>query len=202
MTSFLYLRMSFFIFGGGNVKLKTKRLLIRDYDIKNLEEYHNLKTKENLCYFAGIKPHLDMDTSLHKLKSAIYNKDYYAVILKENGKLIGDINLYKDPIRKNDTAYQIGFILDDNYWHNGYMHEALEEFIKYVFTYTKIDILTCTVMPFNIKSINTIERLNFKYDGVIRHYKKLYTNEMVDCMIYTITKSEFERNDLNERTNS
>lgn len=51
-----------------------------------------------------------------------YRKDgfgYYAVLLKESNALIGQTGLMKSTINGNE-AVELGYILDDTYWHNGY----------------------------------------------------------------------------------
>lgn len=200
MTSFF--GMSFFILGGDFMHLETKRLIIRDFNINDLDAYYKLKSNHELAYFAGYKPYPDLKTAKYRLQNILMLHDYYAICLKSTGELIGDLNFYNDPIRKAPDAFQLGFTLNIPFWHKGFMSEALRGFIPYLFKHHTIDILTCATMTENLASRHVIEALNFNFDGIIRHYKRLYTGDMVDCMIYTLTKTEFERNDINEKFKS
>lgn len=182
--------------------LETRRLIIRDFSAYDLEAYHKLKSNNTLAYYAGYKPHLDIKTSKYRLQNILLLHDYYAIVLKSTGELIGDLNFYKDPIRRANDAYQLGFTLDIPFWNKGFMTEALRGFIPYLFKHCNLDILSCVTMLDNEASKHVINALGFKYDGVIRHYKRLYNGDMVDCMLFTLTKSEYERNDYNEKFKS
>lgn len=175
--------------------LETKRLIIRDFNINDLDAYFKLKANPSLAYYAGYKPYPDLKTAKYRLQNILMLHNYYAIALKSTGELIGDINFYKDPIRSSTDSFQLGFTLDVPFWHKGFMTEALRAFIPYLFKHYSIDILTCVTMIENQASKHVIEALNFHYDGIIRHYKRLYTGDMADCMIYTLTKNEFERNE-------
>lgn len=62
-----------------------------------------------------------------------YRKDgfgYFAVILKENGTLIGQAGLMRSTINGNE-AVELGYILDNEYWHNGYGTEAARACLEY-----------------------------------------------------------------------
>lgn len=179
--------------------LETKRLIIRDFNINDLDAYYRLKANHELAYYAGYKPYPDLKSAKYRLQNILMLHDYYAITLKSTGELIGDLNFYTDPIRRSTDSFQLGFTLDIPFWHKGYMSEALRAFIPYLFNHYNIDILTCVTMIENVSSKHVIEALNFHYDGIIRHYKRLYNGDMVDCMIYTLTNDEFERNDKNEK---
>lgn len=182
--------------------LETKRLIIRDFNINDLDAYYRLKANHELAYYAGYKPYPDLKSAKYRLQNILMLHDYYAITLKNTGELIGDLNFYTDPIRRSTDSFQLGFTLDIPFWHKGFMSEALRTFIPYLFNHYNIDILTCVTMIENVSSKHVIEALNFHYDGIIRHYKHLYNGDMVDCMIYTLTNDEFERNDKNEKFKS
>lgn len=177
------------------MRIETKRLIIRDFNELDIDSYHLIKSKSKQAYFAGFKPHKDIKTTKYQLQSILLLKDYFAITLKD-GTLIGDLNLYQDPIRKNVNAWQLGFLLDETYWGNGYMPEAIKGFLAYLFKKYSISILCCVTMVDNFNAQKTIERVGFRFDGIIRQYKKLYNGDIIDCKIYTMTKEEYERNEL------
>ncbi len=174
------------------MRLETKRLVIRSFNEFDLDDFYELNKDEQLTYYAGFKPHPDKETSNYQLKSIMLLNDYFAITLKDD-TLIGDLNYYKDPLRRGCKAYQIGFLLRKEYQHQGYMQEALKNFIEYLYFQLDIEILSCVTMVNNKSAQNTIEALGFQYDGVIRQYKRLYNGELIDCKLYTLTKDELER---------
>lgn len=177
------------------MNLVTKRLIIRNFNNLDLEDFHRLTSNIHQAYLAGFKPHSDKKTSLYQLQSIMLINDYFAITLKD-GTLIGDVNYYRDPIRKSPKAWQIGFILDPKYKHQGYMQEALKAFIEYLAITHEIEILTCVTMINNFSAQKTIEAVGFQDDGIIRKYKKLYNGDIVDCKNYSMTNDEIERNVL------
>ncbi len=191
MTSFL--GCLFFILGGGSLRIETPRLIIRNFCLNDLDRFDKMKSNPKLAYMAGIKPHNSKKVSQMRLENILYYDDYFAIV--KDDILIGDLNFYKDPVRVASDAFQLGFMLDEEFHHKGYMKEALTYFIPYIFKKHQIDILTCVTIINNYAAQKTIEALGFKYDGIIRHYKRLYNDDMVDCKIYTMTKDEYERND-------
>lgn len=177
------------------MKIQTKRLFIRTYQESDLESYHALKSDEGITYMAGFRPHLDKRMSLNMLHSAIIANDYLAITLQD-GTYIGDINIYPDPIRRSNgiNAWQIGFMLDKKYWHNGYMQEALKAFLMYVFLKLPVEIVSAVTFLNNVACMNTLTKLGFTHDGVLKKYKKMYTNEILDCNLFSMTLKDFERN--------
>ena len=177
------------------MKIKTKRLFIRQYQESDLDSYHKIKSDKDITYMAGFKPHLDKRMSLDMLHGAIISNDYFAITLHD-GTYIGDINLYHDPLRRYSgvNSWQIGFMLDKQYWHQGYMQEALKGFLMYVFLKFPVDIISALTFVNNDKCSNTLKTVGFNYDGIIRKYKKMYTGEILDCKLFTMTLKDFERN--------
>ena len=74
-----------------------------------------------------------------------YRKDgygYFALVLKDGSKLIGQAGLMRSVIN-GDGAVELGYILDNAYWHNGYATEAARRCLRYAFeavSYTHLDV--------------------------------------------------------------
>lgn len=100
--------------------LETKRLIIRDFNINDLDAYYRLKANHELAYYAGYKPYPDLKSAKYRLQNILMLHDYYAITLKSTGELIGDLNFYTDPIRRSTDSFQLGFTLDIPFWHKGY----------------------------------------------------------------------------------
>lgn len=109
-----------------------------------------------------------------------YRKDgfgYFAVILKENGTLIGQAGLMKSTINGNE-AVELGYILDNAYWHNGYGTEAARACLEYAFGELAQKTVCCSIRPENGASIRVAERLGMTLCGshtVIYNEKKCHT---------------------------
>ena len=96
-----------------------------------------------------------------------YCKDgfgYFAVILKESGKLIGQAGLMKSTINGNE-AVELGYILDNAYRHHGYGTEAARACLKYAFGELALKTVCCSIRPENKASIWVAERLGMTLCG-------------------------------------
>jgi RimJ/RimL family protein N-acetyltransferase len=96
-----------------------------------------------------------------------YKKDgygYFVVILKETGKLIGQVGLMKSEINGKEVI-ELGYIFDDLYWKQGYCMEATKACIEFAFDKLELEHLYCSVRPNNISSIRIAEKLGMKEVG-------------------------------------
>lgn len=174
------------------MKIKTNRLIIRDFDQFDVDNLFIMNSDKESAHMAGFKPHPNRKVSLYQLQSILVAKDYLAITLHD-GTMIGDLNYYKDPIRRVPNAWQVGFLLRPEFRHQGYMIEALKAFLEYMILEFDVEIISCATMLNNFSSQKTIESVGFNYDGIIRKYKSLYNGEIIDCKIYSLTKAELER---------
>lgn len=173
--------------------LKTKNLIIDFYTSNDANDLYKMISNKNLTYPAGFKPVPDMRTCELSLQYRIASKQYVKICLLD-GSFIGEINFYKDSSKKNPNAYELGFILLQEYQGFGYMQEALKAFIPWYNTIVNIDILSLHVFTNNLRSENTINSLNFHNDGICRRYKQMYDGKTLDVIEYSMTHEELERN--------
>lgn len=173
--------------------IETERLIIEPYESSDLFDLYIMLSDVDLTYPAGFKPVPTLEVCRYSLQYRIASKQYMKIVSK-NGELIGEINFYKDESKRNPKAYEIGFILRKEYQHKGLMQEALKSFISWFNNIVDIDILTTHLFVGNDKSEYTLKSLNFHYDGIVRHYKKMYDDKIFDCKEYSLTKDEIERN--------
>jgi RimJ/RimL family protein N-acetyltransferase len=174
--------------------METKRLYIRFFhenDWKDLLEY--LSCKEIYVYEPG--DIIDEDKAKELSKKRAANKNFYAVILKENSKLIGHIsfNLIEP---KYLNTWEIGFIFNPKYQNHGFCTEALKEIIKKAFIENKIHRIVGNCNPENIASWKVMEKAGMEREGHLHKniYFKKDNNERplwVDTYEYSIL-NEYE----------
>ena len=104
--------------------------MLQPWNIENIDDFHEL-LQNPVCIIGGWKPSLDKQESLHTLKSYIEDDDRWAIVLKEHKKAIGFIRLFPDNNRGQYDAKMINYLLNENYWNNGYMTEAVKCVVKY-----------------------------------------------------------------------
>jgi ribosomal-protein-alanine N-acetyltransferase len=70
---------------------------------------------------------------------------------------------------KDNSKVEMGYDLLKDYWGNGYMQEALKEIIKFSREKMLIKEINAHIFEHNKKSIDLIEKLNFKITGSINY---------------------------------
>ena len=86
---------------------------------------------------AGWSHHQDVDESKRILELFMKEKKTFAVVYKDNQKVIGSIGL--EEVRELDESYdllrdrEIGYVLNKDYWRQRLMSEAVQEVMRYCF---------------------------------------------------------------------
>lgn len=110
------------------VRLETKRLYLRPFvpdDVEDLFEYTN---QIKVARDAGFSRCETLPQAM--LFGAMLQRAGILMLeIKETQKVIGNIGLYHIP--RKDKTYELGYALNEDYWHKGYMSEALQAVITY-----------------------------------------------------------------------
>jgi putative acetyltransferase len=113
--------------------LETERLILRSFEEADLEEFHEYAKSPNVGPNAGWPPHSSREDSILMLSLFIGSKDIWAIVYKDNHKVIGSIGLQKDPFRSADDVKMIGYVLSEEFWGRGIAAEASGAVISYAF---------------------------------------------------------------------
>ena len=117
-----------------------------------------------------------------------YHKDgygYFAVVLKESGKLIGQAGLMKQEMN-GETVVELGYIFDNSVWGQGYAIEAARACVDLAFNRFGLDKIYITTRPENIASVKTANKLGMRKIG---EYMKTYKEIDMLHDIYILEKS-------------
>ena len=84
--------------------------------MKDLNDFHEFATLNNVGPSAGWLPHLDIKESRSVLKEHIKRRDIWFIELKEIKKVIGTINLnVRDFFDAIDGVCELGYAINSNY---------------------------------------------------------------------------------------
>lgn len=172
--------------------LETKRLILRSFKEEDLEDFYEYAKNPNIGPSAGWKPHADIEESKNILNMFLEADEVWAVVLKENNKLIGSVGLHKDPLRSAPDVKMLGYVLSEEYWGKGIIVEASVAAINHAFSEMGVNMVSVHHYPFNQKSRRVIEKLGFQYEGTLRHATKIYDESIYDLVCYSLTKDEWE----------
>lgn len=95
----------------------------------------------------------------------------WAVILKENNKMIGQCGLTIQHIPDSDVI-ETGYLFQKEYWHKGYATEAAKACNKYAFEKLGADEVFSIIRDTNIASQNVAIRNGMTCKGTfVKHYR-------------------------------
>ena len=86
---------------------------------------------------------------------------------------ISDINALRDILQdyKDKKVYEIGYLFNKSYWHNGYALESSAACKEYAFKHLKIDEVYSIIRTNNYPSQKVAERNGMTVkDEIIKHY--------------------------------
>ena len=171
--------------------LETERLILRSWEKSDLDDFYEYAKNPNIGPNAGWKTHESKEESEKILKLFIQQDETWAIVYKDNNKVIGSVGLHYDSKRNGVNTKMLGYVLSEKYWGKGIMHEAVRKIIAYSFEELEIDILSVYHYSFNVRSRRVIEKCGFTYEGTMRLVEKIYDGRIVDESCYSILKEEY-----------
>lgn len=173
--------------------IETERLCLRRFRLEDLEDFYEYAKDPLVGPPAGWKPHGSKEESLEILKSFVSSEDIFAIILKDNGKVIGSLGCHEDRKRDYKGGVMIGYVLSSLYWGKGLMSEAVEGLLDYIFLTLGMDLVSAYHYPFNEKSGKVLKKAGLVYEGTLRNCSVLPSGEVVDDVCYSMTREEYFR---------
>ena len=177
--------------------LETKRLILRPIALTDKEAVFEYAKNPDVGPNAGWKPHEDISESEKFIEYCIKKREFgqpgnYAIVLKEEDKMIGTIEVHSLKGHKGE----IGFVLSKDYWNKGIMTEAAKMLIIYAFEILGLKRLSYNYFLFNQRSKRVCEKLEFKFEGVLRKKFQLYDGTYIDEAVSSIIDDDYNHNKL------
>ena len=158
-----------------NVVLETDRLILREWQEADLDDFFEYASVDGVGQMAGWQPHKNIEESKFILDMFIRESKTFAVVLKENNKAIGSVGIEKLSTEidgyENMSGRELGYVLNKDYWGQGIMPEAVKAVINYCFETVGCDYLQCSCSPQNTQSARVIEKCGFHF--VLEKVRKL-----------------------------
>ena len=154
--------------------LETPRLYLRELCQEDfgalceiLQDEETMYAYEGAFNDAEVQEWLDRQIDRYKK----WNFGLWAVILKENKKLIGQCGLTMQPWKESEVL-EIGYLFNRAYWHNGYATEAAKACKKYAFETLRANQVCSIIRDINISSQNVALRNGMtRADTWTKHYR-------------------------------
>ena len=171
--------------------IETERLYLRMWNKKDAADFFEYAKNPNVGPIAGWKPHASMAESRSIITDFFMRNMVWAIVCKENGKVIGSIGFSDDKIRPGVNSKELGYSLSEEYWGRGFMTEAAARMVTYAFDVLHLDVLSITTRENNERSRRVIEKCGFKYEGTLRRTYKIYDGSIKTIRCYSMLKEEY-----------
>ena len=175
------------------MKLETNRLIIRIPETKDAkaiaQSLNNKKMTMPYPYNISMAKDFIKKSMNQNKEKKVMNYDF-VIELKSEKKVIGSIGLSEIDYFRGIGG--IGYWLDEKFWKQGIISEAVEEVLKFAFGKLKLRRINLTCNGKNEGSKAVAEKFGFKLEGIIRKaHVPLSTGKIADKCYYGLLKKEW-----------
>jgi ribosomal-protein-alanine N-acetyltransferase len=181
-------------------KIETKRLVIRRWDKKDIPDLVEGLNNNNISRYMMTMPFpydVNMAKKFIKESAKCYKEKQirkydFALELKSTKKVIGSISLSDVDYLRGIAG--IGYWLNESYWKQGLMSEAVLAILKFAFDELKIRRINLTCNENNEGSKAIAKKFGFKLEGTIRKgHVPISTGKVADKLYYGLLKEDWKR---------
>lgn len=176
--------------------IETKRLILRPFtedDAADVLEY--LREPAVHC-FACMK----LEAARNEMKQRKGNELYLAIVLKETGKVIGEIFAHPEGNEPEDEikdTFSPCWMLNLNYSGKGYAYEAARAYFDYLFNEMEARRIYAYTEDYNLPPQRLCERLGMRREGLFMEFVSFINNPdgtplYENTMQYAILKKEWK----------
>lgn len=143
--------------------LETERLLLRKFQESDWKDLYEYLSKESVVKY---EPYNALTEDECKQEALYRSKEdaFWAVCLKDNKKLIGNVYFQKQELEEFLT-WEIGYVFNPMYYGNGYATESCRAILNYGFEELKARRIIAMCNPENTASWRVLQRLNMRREG-------------------------------------
>ncbi|MDF9825805.1 RimJ/RimL family protein N-acetyltransferase [Breznakia sp. PF5-3] len=179
--------------------MESERLLLRPFSLDDAEALYQLAKDEEVGINAGWEKHTSVEMSKEVIENIFMKSEQYAIILKEDSKIIGAVGLVPDPKRENPDVKMLGYWIGKAYWRNGYATEASNIVLEDAFENKGYERISVYHYAYNEGSKAVIEKLGFVYEGYQHQSSKRYDGVVLDDVLYSMSKEDYQKRKEAER---
>jgi ribosomal-protein-alanine N-acetyltransferase len=180
----------------GFPRIETTRLLLREVTIDDVDAVFNHFSDAEMLKYTDFEPLkskkqaedlITWGIDIYTGKEGIF----WGIIEKESNTFTGTIHYVKKEGDRVDCA-EITYDLARDYWGRGFMLEALQGTLPYVFGVMGITRIETTVHVQNFKSAVVLTKTGFHMEGILRDDKSFH-GIYGDVMVFSLLKKDWKK---------
>ncbi len=176
--------------------VNTSRLILRNFVAADQASVHHYAVDPEVTQYTDWGPNSEEDTTvflaqaLAAQRRRIRTQFDLAVILKQDGHLIGGCGLHLTPPHRNEGY--LGYWLGRPFWGNGYATETVEGLLTLGFQGLALHRIFAYCVPENVSSIRCLEKVGMQQEGHLRQHTRTH-GLWQDMFLYAILAHEWRR---------
>jgi RimJ/RimL family protein N-acetyltransferase len=177
--------------------IETKRLITRPFSPDDADDLYEYLSDPQVVFYEPYEVWTKEDCDKEALRRSA-DDSFWAVCLKENKKLIGNIYLSKQEF---DT-WELGYVFNSKYQGQGYAAESAAAVVDNAFKNMNARRVIAMCSPLNTRSWKLLERLGLRREGHLKQNIYFKTDKngnpiWLDTYEYGILASEWVENKKN-----
>ena len=180
--------------------IETERLILRPFREGDAADVLEYLAKPAVNCFACMKLGSLEEAEKEMQRRSGETEYYFAIVEKESGKVIGEIDAYPegDPhdVTSRADTFSPCWMLNKDYQGKGFAYEAAHAFLDYLFRDKGARRIYAYVEDYNLPSQHLCEKLGMRREGLFVEFVSFVNNEdgsphYENTMQYAILKKEW-----------
>ena len=181
--------------------IETERLILRPFEEKDAADVFEYLRKPAVNCFASMKLNSVEEAKAEMQRRSEDTEYTFAIVLKGNGKVIGEIEAHPEATAPDENAARDTFspcwMLNAAYHGKGYAYEAAHAFLDYLFHQKGARRVYAYTEDYNLSCQHLCEKLGMRREGLFREFVSFVNDEQGNPIYentyqYAILKKEWE----------
>lgn len=165
------------------MRIETKRLILRPPVPADAERYAALCGTEFVMQYNAMR-----QPDVERIRSRFARGDEGILLLtdRKSGEVMGEITVDEDSLRYGVASRELSYWIAEEYSRKGYMKEALQAVIDYLFETENLTCVAARCFAPNEASLALLKSLGFRQDGYIPRCVKGYQDRIFDDTLHSL----------------
>ena len=161
--------------------IETERLILRPFRESDAADVFEYLREPVVNCFANMKLN-SLEEAKEEMKKRVGETEYYfAIVLKDADKVIGEIDAYPEHGEPHNTSspfdtFSPCWMLNDVYQGKGYAYEAAHAFFDYLFRGKGARRIYAYTEDYNLPSQHLCEKLGMRREGLFKEFVSFVNN--------------------------
>lgn len=165
----------------------TRAPLVADFFNRNFEEFGRYEPLPEEARTVSLHKR-SLEYEMEQFKKKKYLRAY--IFPRNNPMLIIGTVSYRDIAYGSSKKATIGYKMDKDFRRLGYCTEAIITLNHLMFYNWGLNRIEATVLPDNFASIEMLEKMGFKFDGILRQLACI-NGKWLDHNLYSLIKQDY-----------